>query len=61
MNKHLDVLYVIIILLATVIIWRALWNLLDSYVPNTTKINIMTLIIGAIVIGIVRYLYDLNI
>ena len=56
MNATLDIVYLLIMLIGSVILWRALWNMMDNYIPNTLAINIVTLIIGLVIIAGLQFL-----
>ena len=51
-NKKINyfVFRMIPILLATILIWRGLWNLVDSLVPINTKYDVISLMIGLLII-----------
>lgn len=38
------------ILLATILIWRGLWNLVDTMVPIETKYDILCVLFGLLII-----------
>ncbi|AYV85618.1 MAG: hypothetical protein Satyrvirus26_7 [Satyrvirus sp.] len=60
MNIVFDIIYLVALLIAVVIIWRALWNLMDQYIPNTTRINVIILVVAIIFVAVLRYLSDIN-
>ena len=49
MNKN-SISYTFPVLLATILIWRGLWNLVDSVVPVKTKYDIISVLLGLLII-----------
>ena len=51
-NNRIDhiVINVFPIVLATILIWRGLWNLIDTMVPMKTKYDVISLLFGLLII-----------
>jgi uncharacterized membrane-anchored protein len=60
MNIFLDQIYLLALLIGTVILWWAIWNMADAYIPNTLRNNILALLVGVAIIFVFRYFYRLN-
>lgn len=51
-----EIICIVALFIGAVIIWRSAWNLMDLYIPNTTKINILILLLGIGIIVAARYI-----
>lgn len=58
--RFVNVIYVLLIFMGGVFMWWASWNILDTYIPNRTCVNIIIFLIGIIIIAVFKSLYDMN-